>query len=201
MPVPQNYGNDVNAWRRALSPNANLTTSSNPGSIPPPLSTAGGPLTNANTASPPTAAASTTAATNVDQSTDDDAMDIDEEILQPNYSLVRPPHPIELIQPLADNTDFFVITVGQPVGIVTDIGNIDIRAQTQFAVTHFRTWYGAVGFYTMHFYSGHVRLVPANTTPPNRGLVLRRITHTDSAAPTAPPPAGSAGVVLANHFL
>ncbi|KAF9470938.1 hypothetical protein BDN70DRAFT_939317 [Pholiota conissans] len=183
--------------------NVNPTKSSNAGSTSPPLSTAGsGPLTNANTAASLTVAASTTAAstvaasataaTNVDPFIDDDAMDIDEEILQPNYSLVRPPHPIELVQPLADTTDFFVITVGQPIGIVTDIGNIDMRAQTQFAVTHFCTWYGAVGFYTMHFYSGHVRLVPVNTTPPDRRLVLHRITHTDSTVPTAPPPAGSA---------
>ncbi|KAF9470315.1 hypothetical protein BDN70DRAFT_939821 [Pholiota conissans] len=179
----------------------NTTTSSDAAAHAPPSiagitvptsSTAGGGSSiDANTAAPSTSTTSTTAATNVDPFIDDDAMDIDEEILQPNFSVVRPPHPIELVQPLTDNVEFFVITVGQPIGIVTDMGNINIHAQTQFAVTRFPTWYGAVGFYTIHFYSGHVRLVPVNATPPQRGLFLRRLAPPESDVPTRPA-AGSA---------
>ena len=53
-------------------------------------------------------------------------MDIDEDedvdIYSHNYSSVRPPHPIELVQPSTNVATFCVVTIGQVVGIMLDIG-------------------------------------------------------------------------------
>ncbi|KAF9472821.1 hypothetical protein BDN70DRAFT_900251 [Pholiota conissans] len=124
-----------------------------------------------------------------DNDTDDDA---DDDYFS-NFSFTRPPHPIELIQPSTAGIQFFVITIGQPIGIVGSLDAVNLSQQTQFAVTQFTSWYAAVGFYAVHFYSGNVRLVPALSEPPHRALILRRLAPQDTSSAVPRPPAPVAG--------
>ncbi|KAF8958647.1 hypothetical protein BDZ97DRAFT_1923543 [Flammula alnicola] len=97
--------------------------------------------------------------------TDNGVMGMREDAINPNFSSIRAPHPSELVQPAAPTNSFYSVTMGQPVGVLTDPSLIDLNHQTRFAMAQFDDWYQSVGWYTVHYHAGRVRLVPGQDQP------------------------------------
>ncbi|KAF8157507.1 hypothetical protein BJ912DRAFT_1070228 [Pholiota molesta] len=121
---------------------------------------------------------------------EDDRMDTSEDVAQPgrNASAVVVPNPAHLVQPDPSIGTFYVITAGEPVGILTDLSGIDLPNQTDFAMARFTNWYESVGFYTVNYHDGKIRLVRARP-PPVQPVPARNVTFVSSAFPT--PTSGS----------
>ncbi|KAF9471527.1 hypothetical protein BDN70DRAFT_901287 [Pholiota conissans] len=154
-------------------------------------------------AAPSSVIAGATAAPIVAAGTDaGDVFDVDDPFIctddaHPNFSRVCPPHPLDLVEPNnPSGTLYFVVTIGQPVGILTDLSNITLCLQQQFAHTRFTTWHGAFKFYEYSFERGEVRIIPINDFPDHH-YSQHRVT---SAAPsyTPVPPSAAAPGTAAN---
>ncbi|KAF8173490.1 hypothetical protein BJ912DRAFT_931930 [Pholiota molesta] len=112
---------------------------------------------------------------------EDDRMDTSEDVAQPgrNASAVVVPNPAHLVQPDPSIGTFYVITAGEPVGILTDLSGIDLPNQTDFAMARFTNWYESVGFYTVNYHDGKIRLertfVSSAFPTPTSGLLVNPI--------------------------
>ncbi|KAF9470878.1 hypothetical protein BDN70DRAFT_901770 [Pholiota conissans] len=127
----------------------------------------------------------------------DDAMDTREDWVNQNFSSVRVPHPFELQEPNPRPTNYFVVNVGTPVGIIGDLelSSIDLHRQPQLAFTRCNGWYEAVGYYTINFRNGNIRLVPLGADAPARPNNIQHVTITEHASGVPlplHPPVGSA---------
>ncbi|KAF8954586.1 hypothetical protein BDZ97DRAFT_1928086 [Flammula alnicola] len=124
-----------------------------------------------------------------------DAMDLVNHPGDPNVSATSIPHPADLVEPPARaNPTFFVVTVGEVVGIFDNVDAIGYKlgAQPEFNICQFSNWHQAFGFYLAHHNNKMIRIVPP--MPPASPGTSGNPVYVASNAPTpAKVPAGAFG--------
>ncbi|KAF8971657.1 hypothetical protein BDZ97DRAFT_1913574 [Flammula alnicola] len=146
------------------------------------------PVDNPRPVAPPGVAPRTDVQVNGPNIAINDQMDLADDPGDANVSSTVIPNPANLVEPAASLTaTFFVVTVGQVVGIFNEADAIayDIGSQTEFSMRQFPNWHQALGYYIAHHGNNTIRIVgPAARQPPPSPGTAPNPVYIPSNAPT-----------------